>query len=161
MSKIRHLYTSPGHNYVGHHGKEPGEYAIEEQESLELVAGKGIVGDRYFDWKEDYKGQITFFDQAFVEAVRDKISQPELPATTFRRNVIIEGVDLNALIGKTFSIGDAEFTGVEECRPCYWMDRATGEDSVEEFLQGRGGLRCRILTDAVLTTGECEVEGIC
>ncbi len=157
MQNIRHLYTSSGHNYVGHHGKEPGEYVIEEQESLELIAGKGIVGDRYFDWKEDYKGQITFFDQAVVEAVRDKISQPELPATTFRRNVIIEGVDLNALIGKTFSIGGAEFVGVEECRPCYWMDRATGEDSVEAFLQGKGGLRCRILTDSTLKKGECEI----
>ncbi len=160
MKKIHHLYTSPGHNYFGHHGKEPDEYPIEESESLKLVAGKGIHGDRFFDWKEDYKGQITFFDQAVVQAVRDKISQPELPATTFRRNVIIAGVDLNALIGKTFRIGDAEFEGVEECRPCYWMDYATGEESVEEFLKGRGGLRCRILKDAVLEVGECEVEVI-
>jgi MOSC domain-containing protein YiiM len=157
MLSIRHLFTSPGHNYVGHHGKEPGEHPFEEHESLELVAGKGITGDRYFDWKEDYKGQITFFDQAVVQAVRDKISQPELPSYTFRRNVIIEGLDLNTLIGKTFSIGDAQFEGVEECRPCYWMDYATGEESVEEFLQGRGGLRCRILTDSTLTTGECEI----
>lgn len=125
---------------------------------MELVAGKGIVGDRFFDWKDDYKGQITFFDQAVVQAVRDKIDQPELPAATFRRNVIIEGVDLNSLIGKTFGLGQAKFEGMEECRPCYWMDRTTGQESVEEFLKGRGGLRCRILTNAVLRTGECEVE---
>lgn len=160
MQKILHLYTSPGHNYVGHHGKEPGEYPIEEQETLELVAGKGITGDRYFDWKEDYKGQITFFDQAVVQAVRDEIGQPELPACTFRRNVIIEGVDLNSLIGKTFSLGESEFIGVEECSPCYWMDYATHSESVKALLKDRGGLRCRILKDSTLTTGECEVEGV-
>ncbi|MFK5922356.1 MAG: molybdenum cofactor biosysynthesis protein [Verrucomicrobiota bacterium] len=158
MQKIRHLFTSPGHNYIGHHGRAPSEHAIEEHESLDLIAGKGISGDRYFAWKDDYKGQITFFDQAVVQAVRDQFSLPDLASLTFRRNVIIEGVDLNALIGKTFSIGDAEFVGVEECRPCYWMDQATGEQSVEEFLKGRGGLRCRILTDAVLGKGECELR---
>jgi MOSC domain-containing protein YiiM len=158
MQTIHHLYTSAGHNFFGHHGQEPDTHPVEEHDTLELVAGKGIVGDRFFDWKDDYKGQITFFDQAVVQAVRDKIGRPELPATTFRRNVIIEGVDLNSLVGKTFSLGDAKFEGMEECRPCYWMDHTTGEESVEEFLKGRGGLRCRILTDAVLRAGECEVE---
>lgn len=157
MQTIRHLFTSPGHKYVGHHGKEPSDFPMEEKQSLELIAGKGIVGDRYFDWKEDYKGQITFFDQAMVKGVREKIDQPELPAMIFRRNVIIEGVDLNSLIGKRFSLGDAQFEGIEECRPCYWMDYATGEESVEEFLKGHGGLRCRILTDSTLESGECEL----
>ncbi|MCF6312263.1 MAG: molybdenum cofactor biosysynthesis protein [Verrucomicrobiales bacterium] len=158
MPTIRHFYTSPGHNYVGHHGKAPSEHPIEEATSLELVAGKGIVGDRYFDWKENYKGQITFFDQAVVQAVRDQFSLPDLPSSIFRRNVIIEGVDLNALIGKTFQLAGVELEGVEECRPCYWMDQATGEQSVEDFLKGRGGLRCRILNDAMLAKGECELE---
>ena len=157
MQKIHHLYTSPGHNFVGHHGKEPGEYPTEEHESLELVAGKGITGDRYFDWKEDYKGQITFIDQDVVQAVRDEIDQADLPASIFRRNVIIEGVDLNSLIGKTFNLGDASFAGVEECSPCYWMDQTTGTEVVEAFLKGRGGLRCRILTDAILAVGPCEL----
>lgn len=161
MPVIHHLYTSPGHNYVGHHGQEPGEHLIEEHDSLDLVAGKGITGDRYFGWKEDYKGQITFFDQAVAQVVRDEIGQAELPTSTFRRNVIIEGVDLNSLIGKTFTLGGASFKGVEECSPCYWMDYATqSKKSVKEILKNRGGLRCRILTDATLTKGECAIETI-
>lgn len=158
MPCIRHFYTSPGHNYVGHHGKVPSEHVIEEPASLQLVAGKGIVGDRYFDWKENYKGQITFFDQAVVDAVRNLIGQMDLPSSIFRRNVIIEGVDLNTLIGKTFRLAGVGLEGVEECRPCYWMDHVTEQKNVEKFLQGRGGLRCRILNDEVLGLGECELE---
>ena len=158
---LKHLFISPGHNYYGRHGKGAMDYPIEEVERISCVAGRGIEGDRFFDYKPDYKGQITLFDWAVYERVRDEIVKGELDPKAFRRNVVVVGVDLNGLIDKRFTLGGLELTGSCECSPCYWMDRATGEDSVEEFLQGRGGLRCRILTDAVLTTGECEVEGIC
>ena len=72
------------------------------------------------------------------------ISPPRL-----RRNVIVEGADLSALIGQRFTLQGIELEGTEECRPCYWMDQAIGEGA-ETWLKGRGGLRCRILTDGVL-----------
>ena len=59
------------------------------------------------------------------------------------------GVDLNKLIGQDFEIQGVHFHGTQECRPCYWMDRAVGPGA-EEFLKGRGGLRARILTDGTL-----------
>jgi len=59
--EICHLYISPGHNFVGHHGREPDTYPAIEVPTIECVAGHGIRGDRYFDFKDDYKGQITFF----------------------------------------------------------------------------------------------------
>lgn len=155
---IHHLFISPGHNYFGHHGKAPGEHAIEELHELELVTGRGIRGDRFFDFKEDYKGQITFFDQAMVEAVRRHAEQPDLPAAAFRRNVILEGLDLNALIGKRFRLNGILLEGSEECRPCYWMDTACGKPGTEELLKGHGGLRCRILSDGILSKGQVELE---
>ena len=59
--EICHLYISPGHNFVGHHGREPDTHPMIEVPVIECVAGRGIRGDRYFDFKDDYKGQITFF----------------------------------------------------------------------------------------------------
>jgi len=56
-----HLFTSPGHNFVGHHGGPPGEHPIIEADQIECVAGRGVRGDRYFGFKEDYKGQVTLF----------------------------------------------------------------------------------------------------
>lgn len=155
---LHHLFTSPGHNYFGHHGKPPGEHEMIEHETLELVAGRGIPGDRFFDWKDDYKGQITFIDLAVVQAIRDHAENPELPAAAFRRNVITEGIDLNALIARRFRLGGILFEGTEECRPCYWMDTACGTPDTEALMKGRGGLRCRILESGLIHRGPVTLE---
>jgi MOSC domain-containing protein YiiM len=147
--EICHLYISQGHNFVGHHGREPDEHPALEVPMIECVAGRGIRGDRYFDFKDDYKGQITFFSsEVFDElcgALEVRDCSPALP----RRNVVTRGVDLNELIDQDFEIQGVRFHGTQECRPCYWMDRAIAPGA-EEFLKGRGGLRARILTDGAL-----------
>jgi MOSC domain-containing protein YiiM len=155
--RIHHLFTSPGHNFFGHHGQEAGEHQILDHESIELVAGRGIPGDRFFDWKDDYKGQITFIDLALIEEIRRHAGNPELPASAFRRNVVISGIDLNSLIGTTFSINGIRFEGSEECKPCYWMDEACGKPGTEEIMKGRGGLRCRILDSGTLKLGPTDL----
>lgn len=149
---IHHLYRSPGHNFFGHHGKPAGETPIEECDQLELVAGSGIVGDRFFDYKPDYKGQITFFDHDLHRQLADKFHLPELAPSAYRRNVLISGIDLNSLIGKTFTIVDIKFAGHSECTPCYWMDQACAPGS-EEFLKERGGLRARIREGGTILPG--------
>ncbi|MEP4076436.1 MOSC domain-containing protein [Haloferula sp.] len=154
---ILHLYTSPGHNYFGHHEKPPGTNEIIPHDSIKLVAGRGIPGDRFYDWKDNYKGQLTLLDQQVVEDIRAHAENPELPATAFRRNVVIEGLDLNSLIGKTFRLNGVLLEGSEECRPCYWMDKACGKPGTEALMKGRGGLRCRILEDGELYLGAAEL----
>ena len=151
--EIRHLYISPGHNFVGHHGREPDAYPMIELPMIECVTGRGICGDRYFDFKDDYKGQITFLSlEVFDDLCRALQLQDCSPAVA-RRNVITRGVDLNGLIGQEFEIQEVRFHGIEECRPCYWMDRAIGPNA-QEFLKGRGGLRAKILTDGELRRAE-------
>lgn len=157
---LHHLFTSPGHNYFGHHGEAAGRHEIVEQDSLELVASRGIKGDRFFDWKEAYKGQITFLDLLVIDEIRAFSGKQLLPAGAFRRNVVVSGVDLNSLIGKCFTLGGIRFEAVEECRPCYWMDEACGKSGTEELMKGRGGLRCRILDDGVLRQGDADLEVI-
>ena len=46
--EICHLYISPGHNFFGHHGREPADYPAIEVPMIECVAGQGIRGDRFF-----------------------------------------------------------------------------------------------------------------
>lgn len=156
LPTIHHLYTSPGHNYFGHYGKPSGEHLIVEHAQIELLAGRGVLGDRFLDFKNDYKGQITFIDQAVVEAVREYSANPALPASAFRRNVVIAGLDLNSLIGKRFRLGGLLFEGTQECSPCDWMDQACGKSGTEGLMKGRGGLRCRILQDGKLELGTCD-----
>jgi MOSC domain-containing protein YiiM len=152
MVEVTHLFISPGHNYYGRHGKGSEDHGIVDCPELELVAGRGISGDRFFDYKEDYKGQVTLFDSATYQAVKEEFSLPDLEASAFRRNVVTKGVDLNGLIGRTFVVGEVELSGSEEARPCYWMDEACAP-GVEQFLRGRGGLRCRITRGGILRKG--------
>lgn len=60
-------------------------------------------------------------------------------------------------LGRIFSIDGLVFEGVEECKPCYWMDEAVAPGA-NAFLAGRGGLRCRILSGGILRCGETRLE---
>jgi MOSC domain-containing protein YiiM len=60
--------------------------------------------------------------------------------------VITRGVNLNELIGQEFETQGIRFFGFQECRPCYWMNRAIAPGA-EDFLKGNGGLRAKILTN--------------
>lgn len=147
--RIEHLYLSPDHNYVGHFGKPPGENPIVEVDEVECVAGSGIRGDRFFDHKPDFKGQITFFERETHDALCREFGVSGKGPDAYRRNVIVSGRDLNEWIGEEFEIQGVRFLGTEEAKPCFWMNQALCEGA-EEFLKGRGGLRARILTDGVL-----------
>jgi MOSC domain-containing protein YiiM len=144
--EIAHLYISPGHNFFGHHGKPADAHPIFEVPAIECIAGRGIRDDRFFDYKDAYKGQVTFFAEETYQALSREFGLTNKPPSVFRRNVITRDQDLNQLIGAEFEVQGVSFAGVEECRPCYWMDQAFAPGT-EKFLRGRGGLRARILTD--------------
>lgn len=147
--EICHLYISSGHNFVGHHGREPEEHPAIEVPSIECVAGRGIRGDRYFDFKDDYKGQITFFSLEVFDELCGALEVQNCSPGLVRRNVFTRDVDLNELIDQDFEVQGVRFHGTQESRPCYWMNRAIAPGA-EKFLEGRGGLRARILTDGTL-----------
>ena len=147
--EILHLYISPSHNFLGHHGLPPGEERMKACSEIDCVASRGIRGDRFFDHKLDFKGQITFFEMDSHEALCHKLGLAGVPSTAYRRNVITRGVDLNTLIGQEFEIQGVRFLGTEEAKPCYWMDQAVGPGA-HEGLKGKGGLRAKILTSGNL-----------
>ena len=154
---IEHLFTSPGHNYYGHHGLPPDDFPLAAAGNIECVAGRGIRGDRFFDYRESYKGQITFFSwQVFDELARTFGLTTKSPGV-LRRNVIVSGVELNELIGIDFELQGVQFRGTAQCKPCYWMDTAFAPGT-EKFLAQRGGLRARILTDGWLSVGDAQLK---
>jgi len=150
-AELLEIWISRGNDFRGHHGGPRGEHGIERVDEVECVAGMGLKGDRYFGYKPDFKGQVTFFDADVVDAVREQFNKPDLTSSEFRRNLIVRGVRLQDWVGKRFRFQGVEFEGSEECKPCYWMDEAVAP-GVEEFLKARfrGGLRARILSDGKL-----------
>lgn len=154
--RIHHLFISPGHNFFGRHGQAAGENPTLEVPEIMCRAGRGVEGDRFFDYKEDYKGQITFFSWGIYEAAKTKFAVPALSPGAFRRNVVIAGIDITTLIGRRFSVGTVEFEGTVESKPCYWMEQAVAPGT-EEWLRGNGGLRAKILKDGPLAVGANEL----
>lgn len=150
MPTIRHLFLSPEHNFFGHFGREAGTTPMVEVTELDCVAGRGVRGDRFFDYKKDYKGQITFFDFAAYESLCETFQVAHLGPEVFRRNVIIQGQNLTDWIGHEFELQGVKFLGMEEAKPCFWMNEAFAEGA-EQALMGRGGLRATILTSGILT----------
>lgn len=143
------LFISPGHNFFGHHEQPAGTHPTISVNEVECVAGKGLSGNRFFGFKENYKGQITFFSLEVFDAVCGQLGVREKSPGVTRRNIVTCGMDLNLLIGKRFAVQGIEFEGVAECSPCEWMNSAIAPGA-EAALHGRGGLRARILTNGVL-----------
>jgi MOSC domain-containing protein YiiM len=150
---ISHIYISPGHNFFGHHGQPAGSNPVLEVQQIECVADRGVRGDRFFDYKESYKGQITFFAWETFRELCNALNIENKAPGNLRRNVITHGVALNSLIDREFEIQGIRFQGVCECSPCYWMDQALAPGA-EAFLKGRGGLRARILSSGFLRVDE-------
>lgn len=119
-------------------------------------AGFGLEGDRFYGYRPGYKGQVTFFKWETLLEAREKFGLPALAASAFRRNVVVEGIDLDRLLERRFTLGGVEFEGTGEARPCHWMN-AVVAPGAEEWLMGRGGLRAKVLTDGELSVGPVEL----
>jgi MOSC domain-containing protein YiiM len=148
--RVERLFLSSDHNFFGHHGRPSDAHPILEVDQVECVAGRGLLGDRFFNHKPDYKGQITFFAAEVFEQMCAALGLTEADPSALRRNVLVRGADLPACVGQEFSIQGIRFSGTEECRPCHWMNQALHHEAAEDWLKGRGGLRARILTNGTL-----------
>ena len=148
MSAIRQIFISPGHNFFGRYGEPAGEHPVRDVALAKCRAGWGLEGDRFYGYRPDYKGQVTFFARETLLAAREKFALPALSPGLFRRNVVTDGLDLNSLIGRRFTLGGVEFEGTGEARPCHWMNQVIAPGA-EEWLVGRGGLRAKVLSDGL------------
>lgn len=152
---LHHIFVSSQHNYWGREMGQPGPAPTRDVGEAELVAGKGLVGDRFFDTSRP-DSAVTFFALEVVQALANEFELPLLDPIVLRRNIVVAGVDLNALRGQEFEIASSNacvrFRGAGESYPCRWMNAAVAPGAMG-WLKGRGGLRCRVSSDGVLRRG--------
>jgi MOSC domain-containing protein YiiM len=126
---------------------------------VRAVPGKGIEGDRYFlgigtfsphPRKPDF--EITFIEQ---EKINEFASESGLPFTSAhaRRNIVTEGVDLNALTGKEFQVGEVRVRGIRLCEPCSYLAKTSFPESLKGLVH-KGGLRAQILSEGIVRVGD-------
>ena len=125
--------------------------------SARLLAGRGLEGDRYAlgggTWAQypDLEKQLTLIDAADVAAVAAEVGVPLTPGDT-RRNLVTAGVDLPALVGRWFAVGDALLFGVKRCPPCTHLERLTGARLVKAMVH-RGGINAAVFAGAPVAEG--------
>lgn len=151
------IYISPGHDFYNRYGIGRLNHEVYSPALVRCIAGSGLEGDRFFNYKENFKGQATFFSSEVADALREEFPLAEFDNSAFRRNIIVRGVELNGLIGKRFRLGEIEFEGTQEAAPCAWMDEAVAPGA-HAFLKGNGGLRVRILSSGDLKLGQFDLE---
>ena len=138
---------------------------MQQTQEVRAIPGKGLVGDRYFSGngtfsphpqKPDY--EITFIESEKIEAfARD--TGLAFTSAHARRNIVTEGVDLNALAGKEFLVGDVRIRGIRLCEPCNHLAKASFPETLKGLVN-KGGLRAQILSEGVIHIGDCirEIE---
>ena len=125
--------------------KNSGE-EMQDLDTIEVVADKGIINDRYFNENNDQDIQITFIESENIDYVNE-ISSTSVPYIDFRRNIITKGIKLNKLVDKEFLIGNVKIKGHRLCNPCKYLQDKLNIENLVKKLVNIGGLRCEILTD--------------
>jgi MOSC domain-containing protein YiiM len=130
-------------------------------ERATAAAGRGLEGDRYFDGRGTFSSaHARGHDLTLIEAeVLDALVLPggRLAPEEARRNLVTRGIDLNALVGARFTVGDVECLGQRLCEPCAHLERLTaaaGKPGALRALIHKGGLRADVLADGEIRVGD-------
>ncbi|MFW0795754.1 molybdenum cofactor biosysynthesis protein [Gordonia sp. CPCC 205515] len=149
--------VSPAHAYFGRPKDGPADDVVTATpETVEVVADKGIRGDRFFGVRAHTEAAVTFLAIEAWEAAAGGADP-----VVARRNVVVRGLELDPLRGREFEIdtgdGAVVFRGGRPAHPCSWMDTMAG-DGVRKALIGRGGLRAQPLTSGTLRLGPAVIR---
>ena len=126
---------------------------IKEVNSIEVLANKGVIGDRHFDDFNDPYCQLSLIESENIDYYNFKYGL-NIPYINFRRNIVTKGIQLNELVGKKIKIGNVKIEGIDLCRPCRHLTEMLGQENIlKEFLR-RGGLRCQVLSSSQIKIGD-------
>jgi MOSC domain-containing protein YiiM len=129
------------------HVGDEGVPELREVDSVTVLAGKGVVGDRHFFPDGAKPGQAL----TLVEA--EEVERVELAPGETRRQITVRGIRLNDLVGKRFRVGGIECVGVELCEPCKHLESMTRPGIIKD-LAHRAGLNADVLNDGTIAIGD-------
>ena len=121
------------------------------------IAGRGLEGDRYTAGEGTFSSG-TDDGRALTLVEGEVLDELRLEPTDARRNVVTRGIQLNPLMGRTFTIGEVACAGRRLCEPCAHLERLTRPGTLRELVH-RGGLRADILTSGEIAVGDRVVVG--
>ena len=120
--------------------------------TVRAEAGRGLEGEYHWSETPEPGQSLTLIAAESLEGLREDTGI-ELSHEASRRNVLTRGIDLNALVGRRFTVGPIECVGAELCEPCNTLAKLT-ERGVLRGLVHRGGLRADILSGGEIAVGD-------
>jgi MOSC domain-containing protein YiiM len=154
--EILHLLVSPAHAYFGRAREGAADVPTTDAGQVELVAGKGLVGDRFFGKAAHMDAAVTLIAVEALEAMAAELGVAPFDPLLTRRNVVLRGAQLAPLLGGEFvleSRGElVRFKAGRPAHPCAWMDQMLAPGA-HAAMRGRGGVRCQPLSDGILHRG--------
>jgi len=148
-------FPHPGH--VEWIGVRPSRgAALLARDEAELLAGRGLAGDRYTLNPQPGQRQVSLIQAEHLDVVAALVGQPQLEIAQLRRNLVIRGINLRALRRARFRIGPTLLEGTGDCDPCSHMERTLGPGGYNAMRQ-HGGLCARILEGGHVAVGDALV----
>lgn len=123
----------------------------QELECVKAISGKGLEADHYKG--SSGKRSVTIIQKEHIDAVASMLGQTNIDPKLLRRNIVVSGMNLLALKGKQFKLGEAllEYTG--QCHPCSRMEENLGQGGYNA-MRNHGGITCRILESGMVKLGD-------
>lgn len=127
--------------------------AMHELTQVQAIARRGLDGDHRVDKTPGSARQVTVISTEFIAQIAHFTGRRRIDPGLLRRNLVVSGINLNALRHQQFSIGDALFEATAICHPCSRMESALGRGGVAAML-GHGGLCAKILETGTIRVGD-------
>ncbi|MFG1635284.1 MOSC domain-containing protein [Pseudonocardia alni] len=122
---------------------------MHDVERVEVVAGSGVVGDRYFGTRHRH---VSVQSRDELDAAADALGAP-VPSGGTRRTVTVDHGTVPTTPGTLLRLGDVELEVVRRAAPCRVMETAVGPGA-RRALHDRGGAVCRVLTSGAIAVGD-------
>ena len=122
-------------------------------ESVVAIKDSGLEGDHRCTKTLGSARQVTLISEEFIQQIAIYSQKENITPELLRRNLVVSGINLNALRYQQFSIGEAIFEATALCHPCSRMETALGAGGVSAML-GHGGLCCKILKTGEVKLGD-------
>ncbi|BBB25986.1 MOSC domain-containing protein [Amphritea japonica] len=135
-------------------GLRPGrKQAVQVVDSVQALQSLGLEGDHRCSKTPGSARQVTIISSEFIKIIESYTGLEHIDPALLRRNLVVSGINLNALRHQRFKIGAAVFEATALCHPCVRMDQALGQGGTAAML-GYGGLCARVIQSGCVVVGD-------
>jgi MOSC domain-containing protein YiiM len=123
---------------------------VVSEPAVEAIVATGLRGDRY---ASSGRRQVTLIQAEHLAAVASLLGSQAIKAEALRRNIVVSGINLLALKGARFRVGEALLEGTGPCEPCSRMEDALGPGGYNA-MRGHGGITARVIEGGWIRIGD-------